>query len=117
MPVIEIVDFSYLMRVVFIAIGISYVITGSQIGFGPRVVWWFITHRIPVVSLDTLVFCPSCTAWWSGLVTAILTGSTWQTSLQCAFVACGLGAIIQSQFGLAASDEDKIRGMFGVKNE
>ena len=109
---LELVDFSYLIRVCIIAIGISYVITGSQIGFWVRAVWWLVTHRIPLISLDTLAFCPSCNAWWSGLVTAILTGSTWVTSLQCAFAACGLSAIVQIQFGLAAADEDKIRGIW-----
>lgn len=114
---IEIVDGIYLIRVVLIAIGLSYIITGSQIGFWPRVIWWHATSWIPILSLETLVLCPSCNAWWSGLVTALLTGASIDVATQCAIVACVVAAIVQSQFGLAAADEDRIRGIFKRKSD
>ena len=109
---IELVEFWYLIRVVAIAAAVSYVITGTNIGFYARVIWWWSTHWIPVLGLESLALCPSCNAWWGGLVTAVLTGSSLWVALQCAFVACLFAAILQVKYGLAAADEDKIRGIF-----
>lgn len=112
---IELVKIGYLFRVFLVAAGISYVITGSQIGFWVRLLWWKATHWIPLMSLDALAFCPSCNAWWTGLVAAVSTGSSWIVALQCAFASCLLMAAAQSQWGLAAADEDEIRGFWKGK--
>lgn len=108
---------TYLSKVVLMALGVSYVITGSQIGLWIRLLWWKMTAWIPFIHLDALAFCPSCNAWWSGLVTAVLTGSSWVVALQCAFGSCFLAAVAQSQWGLAAADEETIRGFWeGVED-
>jgi len=99
---------SLFLFVFLITLGVSYVITGSVIGFYVRFIWWHLTHRLG--NLKTLVFCPSCCGWWVGGVTAILLGESWVVALECAFVSCGLMAVVQSQFGLAAEDEDIISG-------
>lgn len=104
---IELVDLKYLATVAVLAVGVSYVITGSTIGYWVRWLWWHAAHRI---HLEALAFCPSCNAWWVGLVTAFLTGSPMWVALQCAFGSCGLAAIVQAWFGLAAEDRKIISG-------
>ena len=112
MHLFELAPLALLVQVALVALGISYVITGSVIGYWARVVWYGLTFWIPGLRLETLAFCPSCNAWWGGLVTALLTGSSIWTSVQCAFVACVAAAIVQRFCGLAKQDDDTIRGIF-----
>lgn len=94
-------------------VGVAYVITGSQIGFGFRAVWKLTIGYIPIIrKLTALAFCPSCCAWWIGLVSAFLLDKPWWMALQFAFTACGLTAIAQGIAGLAAEDEDEIDKMW-----
>jgi hypothetical protein len=98
---------SHFVPVALLAFGMSYVVTGSVIGFPVRFVWWKLTRW---GSLRHLAFCPACCAWWCGLAVALVTGSPVIIALQDAFVACGVAAAAQSQFGLAANDEHLIAG-------
>jgi len=104
---IESVDLKYLVEVAAVAAGISYVITGSKIGYWVRWLWWHIAHW---VHLEALAFCPSCNAWWAGLVTAFLTGSSLWVALQCAFFSCVVMAVVEATCGLAAQDRSIISG-------
>jgi hypothetical protein len=109
-----IVPSTYAISIALIALGISYVVTGSKIGFPIRAAWWLIWCKVPLVRrlLGKLVQCPPCNAWWSGLVTAFLTGASLWVALQCSFIACGLTAVAQGVAGLAADDEDTIAEMW-----
>jgi len=107
-PLFSLSSTTFLLQVILITLGMSYVLTGSVIGFYVRFVWWHLTHRLG--NLKTLAFCPSCSSWWIGGLLSLGLGATWPVILQCAFASCGVAAIVQSQFGLAAEDEDIISG-------
>jgi len=115
MNLFELAPLTTLVPVALVALGISYVITGSVIGYWARVVWFALTFWLPG-NLETLAFCPSCNAWWGGLVTALLTGSSIWVALQCAFVSCVTAAVVQQSWHLAKQDDDTIRGIFGVED-
>ena len=110
---IHLIQLDSLLVLSLLALGVAYVITGSQIGYPVRVIWWILTHRI---HLDTLAFCPACNAWWGGGVLALLTGHSWVEALQAAFGACGVAAVAQGVAGLAAADKGDIQARFGGRH-
>lgn len=95
-----------LVEIIIVAVGVSFVITGASIGKPIRFVGWLLLHRL---HLDAIVRCPFCNAWWMGLSISILLSEfdplMWFQWLQAAFASCGVAAIVQAQWGLAA-DED-----------
>lgn len=100
-----------LVPLVLIALGGSYVITGSTIGYPLRwlaykTLGWI--GREPVWA-DSLVRCPYCHAWWEGLFWAWVTGHSWIEAIQVAFATCVLAAIVQAQWSLAAGAEKYTR--------
>jgi len=104
-PLIPLQD---LLVLTLLAVGASFVLTGSTIGYPLR---WLAFRVLGWVGrgtiwLDSIVRCPYCHAWWEGLAWAWFTGHTIWESLQAAFVACGAAAIVQAQWGLAAGTED-----------
>jgi len=99
------VSLDILAQVSLLAFGLSYVITGSLIGYLVRLPARLILKK---AKLDTLAFCPSCNAWWGALFIALLSGLCIVGALQCAFVACGVAAIAQAQWQIAADDRDDI---------
>ena len=110
---IELAPLDVLIRVSLISLGVAYVVTGSEIGYWVRALWFLFLFRVPLVRhLIKLALCPSCCAWWVGLVTAFLSGFPLWVALQCAFVSCGLAAVAQGVAGLAAEDEDDIGEMW-----
>lgn len=110
---IQLAPLDYLTVVVLIALGVSYVVTGSEIGFWIRAFWFLFLFKVPLLRrLIKLSTCPSCCAWWAGLVTAFLSGASLWVALQCSFVSCGLAAVAQGVAGLAAEDEDDIGEMW-----
>lgn len=104
---IPLIDLQSLIVLSFIACGISYVITGSKIGYFVRWIWWHMTHRI---HLDSLAFCPSCNAWWVGFSISLLHSANLVLAAQCAFSSCLLAAVVEAAFGLAAQDRNIISG-------
>lgn len=96
-----------LLVLVLIAVGGSFVVTGSTIGYplrwlAYRVLGW-VGHG--PVWLDAIARCPYCHAWWEGFAWAWFTGHSLWPSLQVAFAACGVAAVVQAQWSLAAGDE------------
>jgi hypothetical protein len=106
-PIIPLIPFETLITLVLIAVGASFVVTGSTIGYpirwlGYRVLGW--VGRDPVWG-DSIVRCPYCHAWWEGFIWSLFTGRRIWEALQVAFVACGVAAIVQAQWSLAAGSE------------
>ena len=102
--------FGMLAQLVLFALGISYVITGSKIGYPVRFVWCRLTRwaHNAVVSPWKLVTCPPCNAWWAGAALAFWAELWWTDILQVAFTACGIVAVVQAALGgdgIAASED------------
>lgn len=114
--ILESIDTILLIQLIAFATGLSYVVTGSLIGFPVRVVGWASMKWCPV-PLSTVFFCPSCCGWWMGVGLALWAGLPWQNILQVAFTACVVCAIIESQWGLAADDKQKIIEIFDTKEQ
>jgi hypothetical protein len=91
-----------------LAYGITYVITGSEIGYSLRALFWLmLSWSPPTKYFSTIMICPSCNAWWTGLGIGFLVGS-WEGALQLAFTTCGVAAIIQHVIGgdgIAANED------------
>lgn len=108
---IALIPFQDLLVLVLIAVGCSFVITGSTIGYPIR----FIAYKAlgwigsDPIWLDSIARCPYCHAWWQGFGWAWYTGHGFWESLQAAFVACGIAAIVQAQWSLAAGKERYMR--------
>jgi len=109
-------DLVTLFEVILLSLGISYVITGSLIGFPIRVIGNLATRRLPI-PLKVLFFCPSCNAWWCGFFIAILIKLSWVNWLLCAFSSCIVAAMIQAQCNLAADDMEDIDKIFPMKTK
>lgn len=104
---IALIPLTSLLVITLIAVGASFVVTGSTIGYPIR--WLFYKAfgwigRDPIW-LDSIARCPYCHAWWEGLAWAHFSGHSLIESLECAFVACGVAAIVQAQWSLAAGKE------------
>ena len=97
-----------------LAFGMSYVITGSEIGYWLRALSWLsLCWSRPSKYLSAIMRCPSCNAWWSGALVALLVGGAWLQILQVAFTACGITAFVNHAFGSMAADEDFQEIFFG----
>ena len=105
------VDNSLLIQLILFAVGLSYVVTGSLIGFPVRVIGYKSLSWCPV-PLSTIFFCPSCNAWWMGAGLGLWANLPWQNALQVAFTACAIAAIIQAQWELAADDKEQVAKIF-----
>jgi hypothetical protein len=107
-------DLNTFIQVVLWAIGITYVVTGSRIGYPLRFVWCFLFNRWGLSRLWALATCPPCNAWWVGFFLAVWHGFNIPTMFQMAFTCCGVVATIQAvglQIGLNANEDfDKIFG-------
>ena len=99
---LALVELSTLLAVVLVAVGMSFVVTGSTIGKPLRIVAWLLFRR---VRLDALARCPYCCAWWCGAAVALVSGQNWWQLLECAFASCGVAAVVQAQWGLAANED------------
>jgi hypothetical protein len=102
MVALELVSLSTLLAVVLVAVGMSFVVTGASIGKPLRIVAWLVLRR---TRLDALARCPYCCAWWCGAAVALVSGQTWWQLLECAFASCGVAAVVQAQWGLAANED------------
>lgn len=101
-------DLNIFIQIVLFAVGITYVITGSTIGYPLRFVWCLIFHKCRLPYLWALATCPPCNAWWIGFILAAIYEINLLIMVQMAFTCCGVVAIVQAiglQIGLNA-DED-----------
>lgn len=105
------VDNNLLVQLILFAVGLSYVVTGSLIGFPVRVLGYKAFSWCPI-PLSTIFFCPSCNAWWMGAGLALWADLPWQNVLQVAFTACVVAAVIQGQWSLAADDKEQVAAIF-----
>jgi hypothetical protein len=101
-----------LVELALFAVAIAYVVTGSTIGYGVRVIGYAVLRRLPI-KVHTPFFCPPCCSWWCGAGLALWSGLPWQNILQVAFTSCLLGIIVQQQWDIAANDEEEITKIFG----
>jgi len=103
-PLISLQD---LVTILIISVGAAFVVTGSTLGYPIRwlayKMFGWIGHE--PIWLDSLARCPYCHAWWEGLGWAYFTGHSLPQCLQAAFAACGIAAIVQAQWSLAAGRE------------
>jgi len=106
------IELSNLIPIVLFALGISQVITGSQIGYPIRFLFCLVTWKIRLKHLWGLVQCPYCNAWWSGAAIAFIYGFCPMQIIQSAFTTCGIMAIINAFIGgngiAAAEDFEKV---------
>jgi hypothetical protein len=105
---VELLSLSETVTAFLVALGLTYVITGAEVGFPLRFAWcWLFQWHCITRILWALVRCPPCNAWWSGLLVGFLVGG-FVPALQMAFVSCGLVAVLQFVLGGdgIASNED-----------
>jgi hypothetical protein len=97
-----------LFEIVLVAIGITYVISGSKIGHPLRFIWCWVLDKIHLSYFWSIVICPPCNAWWVGLATGWFYGNSIVDSLACAFATCGVVAAIQAvglSIGMQAEED------------
>lgn len=87
---------------VLVGFGMSFVVTGSTIGKPLRIMAWLTLRH---TRLDSLARCPYCCAWWCAFALAAVSGLPWWQWLEAAFATCGVAAIVQAQWRLAASED------------
>lgn len=101
---------------VLLALGLTYVIVGSKIGYPIRFTVCLILYKMRLRWFRSLVTCPPCNAWWTaGAITLCLGYPVWQV-IQLAFTTCGIVAVLQAHLGgdgLAAAED--FDDLFGVK--
>lgn len=96
----ELFTLSEVLCYCLLAFGMSYVITGSEIGYWLRALSWItLSWSRPTKYFSMIMRCPSCNAWWTGLGIGFLVGGSWAGTIQLAFTACGLTAIVQHFIG------------------
>jgi len=110
------------LQLVLFALGLSYVVTRSEIGFPLRFLWCYVLRGLyrkvgRVVSPWSLVLCPSCNSWWMGLILALVVGGSWFEALQVAFSTCGLMAILQAMAGGDIAPADDMEAILGLQKE
>jgi hypothetical protein len=98
-----------------LAVGISYVLTCSVIGYWPRFVWCALLKWHPATRYWwNILTCPTCNAWWSGLAVTLAYGSgLWPHGVQVAFTSCGVMAALQARYGWQAGEDMEV--VFGLK--
>lgn len=106
LPLLPLVDLEVLVTLVVLAVGLSFVITGSTIGKPLRVLAHVLVGRVGLghIRLDSLARCPYCNAWWGAFILGFISGLPWWQCLESAFGACGVAAIVQAQWSLAANE-------------
>jgi len=100
----------YFWRMVFISLGVTYVLVGSRIGHPIRFVWCWLLDKIYLSYFWSILLCPPCNAWWSGLAVATWFECTLEHSLFIAFTSCGIAAIVQGialSVGLESTEDYK----------
>lgn len=96
------IPLSQLLVIIVIGLGMAFVVTGSKIGKPIRILAWFLLRH---VRLDAVARCPYCCAWWCAFALAALSGLPWWQWLEAAFATCGVSAVVQAQWSLAASED------------
>lgn len=107
---LEYIPGGQLATLITIAFGLTYIITGSEIGFLVRGLWCGVLFRW-ARPLWPLVRCPPCNAFWTGAAVGLLFGPLdFFTIAEVAVAACGVTALIQKILGgdgIAASDSEE----------
>lgn len=110
---IELLPGGQLAVLITLAFGLTYIITGSAIGFVVRALWCGVLfrHRYLRKTFWPLVRCPPCNSFWSGAAVGVLFGP-WDpfTVLQVGISSCGVTALIQAILGgdgIAANEDEK----------
>lgn len=108
----------HMINIILLTLGISYVITGSRIGYLIRFAFCALTNRKILKELWYLVRCPPCNSWWAGLAVSLLSKASLVQSVAMAFICCGITAVIQHALGgdgLAANED--FEELFGGAEE
>lgn len=108
---IPLIPLSNLLVITLIALGGSFIVTGSTLAYPLR---WLAYKTLGWIGhgpvwADSLVRCPYCHAFWEGFFWSWVTGHSLFECLQAAFVVCGIAAVVQAQWSLAAGSEDYTR--------
>jgi len=102
-------NLSEIVSYYLLALGITYVITGSEIGYWLRALWCLLlSWSRPTRYWWAIVRCPSCNNWWTGLVVGFVVSHAWLPALQLAFISCGLTGVLQHVLGgdgIAANED------------
>lgn len=107
---IELLPGGQLAILITLAFGLTYIITGSDIGFIARGLWCGVLFRW-AKSMWPIVRCPPCNAFWTGALVGFLFGPlNVFTVLEVAVCSCGVTALIQKILGgdgIAANDDEE----------
>ena len=116
---LDFLPISSVIQVVLLALGLTYVITGSVIGYRVRFLWCAVFKWQPLSRFQAIVRCPSCNAWWTGAATAFIAGLPLTNVIQLAFTSCGVVALLQAFLGGdgIAADEDMEKILKEVFND
>lgn len=110
------------IQVVLFALGISFVVTRSEIGFLVRFSWCYILKGLHLkvrhlASPWSLVTCPPCNSWWGGALLAFLIGGSWFEVLQVAFSTCVVMGILQALAGGDIAPGDDMEAILGLQKK
>ena len=82
------------------SLGMTYIITGSEIGFWPRLVWCFLLRWHPITRYWwAVVRCPPCNAFWTGFFCFWVALDSFWFAACFAVIQCGLVAVLQKLLG------------------
>lgn len=119
---ILLVSWAELWPTLLIAFGITYIVTGSTIGYWFRMIWcallqWcaFTRYWWPVMT------CPPCNAFYSGALVGLLVTGSMLKAFEIAIIHLGVVGLLQTFLGgngIAPTDEDfeEILGLTGEED-
>lgn len=111
-----------LVQLVLFALGVTYVVTRSDIAFMLRWLWcramkWPYKKINYYIDPWSPVTCPPCNAWWSGAVLAWYADYDWIHVLQFAFTTCVVMALLQRALGGDIAPADDFESILGMKEK
>lgn len=95
-------------KLLLIAVGITYVLSGSRIGHPIRFVWCWILDKLRLAYFWSILICPPCNAWWTGFAVTAWYGNPLIDCFAVAFASCGVVASVQAvglSIGLQAEED------------
>jgi hypothetical protein len=97
----------FIVVMVLLYIGISYVLTGSKVGHPLRFAWCWVLDKLHLSYFWALMTCPPCNSWWVGFIGTTLIGFSLDISFVMAFITCGVTATIQGiAYGIGLGPEE-----------
>lgn len=96
---LELISFVEFIPIFLLAMGLTYTVVGSKIGYPLRFFGCLILYKIRLSYFKNLITCPPCNIFWTAGALSYLLGYDVFQIAQIAFSACGVMAVLQYLLG------------------